>query len=489
MCLSGRVPYDTANLLPRWMYHAQEYPGGYGGAPAPAGFTWVDWVFPMFLFSMGVAFPFAQLSRLKKGARTGALILSAFIRGLLIAAFAIYFQHVQPGQIDATATVNVMRHAIGMDALAQVSDGWKYVFAFVGFLILIPIYTRFQKSGEGIAAAANRNWIIKGVGLALAALFLATLRYHEGALGTTFNIRRSNIILMVLANMAFFGTTAWLLTRASLIRRIAVLALFYPFYEAAKVPGGSLNYFTSKIWGPIDWIYSLNYLKYLFIIIPATIIGDELQSWMTTARNNASEAPKESENPFVLPVAMILVMWTLLCLHGQEIPAIILTPFALLFPLAVRKSGKQGTSLLDTLARWGSFWLAMGLLFDSLENGIRKTPSNMSYYFCSLGLSILLLLILTIVIDMWQKQRWFRPFIETGQNPMVGYMAINNVMEPVVLLFTPVLAPISALLMRMTNALVAIPYPWHLFTWAVFKTALLVAITSVLTRVKLIWRT
>jgi predicted acyltransferase len=64
MVLSGVVPY---RVLPDWMYHAQLPPPTHAFDPTLAGLTWVDLVFPMFLFAMGAAIPMALSRRLEKG--------------------------------------------------------------------------------------------------------------------------------------------------------------------------------------------------------------------------------------------------------------------------------------------------------------------------------------------------------------------------------------------------------------------------------------
>ncbi|MBV6647244.1 MAG: DUF5009 domain-containing protein, partial [Cyclobacteriaceae bacterium] len=56
MILSGVVPYTG---LPAWMYHAQLPPPDRAFDPALPGLTWVDLVFPIFIFTLGAAIPLA----------------------------------------------------------------------------------------------------------------------------------------------------------------------------------------------------------------------------------------------------------------------------------------------------------------------------------------------------------------------------------------------------------------------------------------------
>ena len=53
--------------LPAWMFHAQLPPPDYVFSPDVRGITWVDLVFPFFLFAMGAAFPLAMRKRLDTG--------------------------------------------------------------------------------------------------------------------------------------------------------------------------------------------------------------------------------------------------------------------------------------------------------------------------------------------------------------------------------------------------------------------------------------
>ena len=48
---------EAFGILPAWMYHAQEPPPTHVFNPHIYGITWVDLIFPFFLFSMGAAIP------------------------------------------------------------------------------------------------------------------------------------------------------------------------------------------------------------------------------------------------------------------------------------------------------------------------------------------------------------------------------------------------------------------------------------------------
>ena len=64
MVLSATI---VTQVLPGWMSHAQTPPPDHIFNPSLPGITWVDLVFPFFLFAMGAAFPFSIGKRAEKG--------------------------------------------------------------------------------------------------------------------------------------------------------------------------------------------------------------------------------------------------------------------------------------------------------------------------------------------------------------------------------------------------------------------------------------
>ena len=70
--------------LPAWMFHAQTPPPTYAFDPAAAGLTWVDLVFPFFLFSMGAAFPLAMRKKFENGASIGSTVLQLLKRWAIL---------------------------------------------------------------------------------------------------------------------------------------------------------------------------------------------------------------------------------------------------------------------------------------------------------------------------------------------------------------------------------------------------------------------
>lgn len=65
MVLSGTI---ASGVLPGWMYHAQMGPrSNYTFDPQLYGITWVDLVFPFFLFGHGSCYSFFRWGKDRKG--------------------------------------------------------------------------------------------------------------------------------------------------------------------------------------------------------------------------------------------------------------------------------------------------------------------------------------------------------------------------------------------------------------------------------------
>lgn len=459
MCLSGVVPFYR-DTLPAWMYHAQKPPPTHAFNPGLPGYTWVDLVFPLFLFSMGAAFPLALSRRLAKGTALWRMILGILGRGVSLAFFAVYVQNLAPYAMDSSPGVGT------------------WLVALLGFGLLFPIYARFPKSWS-----IEWQWYIR-MGGVLAALFLmSSITYPDGGRWT---VRRFDIIIMVLANMAVFGSLLWLLTRGRIYQRVIALGILYAALETYKVSCSWLNVLLAPHirigeWKlEFGWLTNFAWLKYLFIVVPGTIAGDQLLAWM---RDRGTE--KTAWCGWRLNVYAGLLFAVVVLLHvtlqGRWLVAALIGSGVILagaFWLARTEGGKT-EDFLRQLIGWGTLWLALGLLFEPVEGGVKKDPSNMSYYFVSSAMSCFLLASLTVWIDLFGLRRTFGLFISNGQNPMIAYAGIRNFLAPVVSLTGVESWAIEHVFKG----------PWPRALWGAIKTAFLGVAVSICTRLKIFWRT
>ncbi len=407
MVLSGIIPY---RVLPSWMYHAQVPPPTHTFDPSIAGITWVDLVFPFFLFALGVAIPLALGRRLASGASRGLLVKDLTARAALLLFFAVFLQHVRPGSVGGGAVYEASAPA------------WPWIVALLGFACLWGILLRLPQAWPRLL---QLGWRAGGWLGALA--LLATLRYPDGS---GFQLGRYDIIIVVLANMALVGSVVWLSTRSRPGIRYGVLAFLAAAIIAGREPGWVRPLMETSI---LEGLFRVYYLKYLFIVVPGLFVGEWLADWM---RSESTGVPEWTRPAAVLLATLGIVLQVL----------VVVGLFARLTPWVVAGSGALGIAalwltrhaasadavLVRQLWRWGLFWLLLGLVAEPFEGGIRKDHSTFSYYFVTVGLAMPLLASLMLIITRFGRKMDI--LVANGQNPMVAYVAFGNFLLPVLTL-------------------------------------------------------
>jgi predicted acyltransferase len=438
-------------ILPAWMYHAQNPPPTHAFNKAIAGLTWVDVVFPLFLFALGAAIPLALSRRLDRGWQLPKILGYILKRGLLLGAFAIILQHLRPFTINSDPT-----------------RGTWYL-AMLGFALLTLMFGQPPASWK----LGKYSAVLTAIGWLSAVLLISQLPYGDKG----FQFDRSDPILISLANMAVFGAIAWLLTRSNIFLRVGFLGILLALQFSS-----SSNGWVKELWGssPIPWLFQFYYLKYLFIVIPGTIAGDLILQW-----TQSPEDPEDIQKPRVQQrlwlIGLSMVMLCLVLLVGLQSRAVLITTLMcgaigsvtwLLFAPLQGSTGK----LIKQLYQWGLYWLALGLCFEPFQGGIHKDPSTYSYYFVTVAIALFLLIALTILIQFFHWRPWL--LIDNGQNPMIAYVAFANLLWPILQL-----TGLEDWLLEITNSPIMGAVKGLIYTLPI---ALL---TSAFTRLKLFWRT
>ncbi|GCL34684.1 hypothetical protein PA905_39100 [Planktothrix agardhii CCAP 1459/11A] len=452
MVLSGVIPFN--GTLPPWMYHAQFPPPNHQFNPKVSGLTWVDLVFPIFLFSLGIAIPLALSRRLSQGWKTFDIIIGILKRGFLLATFAIVLQHFRPTVISPETN----------------SEKWQ--LALIGFMILFLMFVQLPKF---IPKWLNLALNLMGWGAAIA--ILTQIQYPHDPKFPQFSLYRSDIILLVLTNIIVFTSLIWLFTRNHPQFRIGLLGVLFGLI-LSKSAGGWMTDILSI--SPIPWLYQFEYLKYLFIAIPGTFIGEEIINYQQV---DDQDIPK-NWNRFRLIGIMILmgliILNLLIGLQTRLLPQTTgISLILLIFGYRLVKEPNHPLEmLLYQMYQWGIYGLILGLAFEPYQGGIKKDPATMSYFFITTAIAIFLLMILTILIDGFQQKLWFQLFIDNGKNPMIGYIAFANLLWPILELkgWTP---KIEAL----TNT------PTLGFLRGLSYTIVIALFVSLCTRLKLFWKT
>jgi predicted acyltransferase len=416
MVFSSRIPFG---VLPDWIYHAQMPPPLHKFNPAIPGITWVDLVFPFFLFTMGAAIPLAIAARLAKGDSIASIVVWIFKRGLVLAFFAIYVKHIQPGVMATTAGPR------------------EWGLAILGFLLLFPMLASLPTSLSTRAVLG-----IRALGWAGA---IAVLYHFRAADGSGFSVMRSDIIIVVLANVAVSGGLIWLVTRDHIDWRLGILGFLLALRLTQSLPGWGEWFWNLS---PIPWMVKTYFHQYLFIIIPGTIVGDLLLRYRNAPHTNVTP---DARHIFIAALGVVMTLLLLVGLKTRAVgpTTITATLLCLILWQAAKSLPDAAGALLRGLIGWGIFWLLLGLAFEPYEGGIKKDRATVSYYFVTSGLAAMVLASLFVVIDMARIKRGFGLLIATGQNPLVAYAGVQSFVAPLLSL-----TGIAAWLAKFT------PTPW-----------------------------
>lgn len=403
MVLSAAIPYG---VLPSWMYHAQIPPPDHIFNPNLPGITWVDLIFPFFLFTMGAAIPLSLTNKLQKKNSIPKIVLSLLNRSLLLAAFAIYIHHINPG---------VIRN----------NPNWEtWLLSLSGFALLFPVLMRLPQNWGLL-----KIYSIRIIGFFCTAIFLIFLSLH-GQSG--FSVNQSDIIILVLANVAFFGGVIWLVSRDNILLRLAFMGLLIALRLSSTTPGWIFSIWNSS---PVPWLFEVRYLQYLFIIIPGTIVGDFIISSMNSRGIYSKQL---STNRNLVLISLILILINILVVIGLKARAVFeILPGVLLlcfFCWLLIKKSFNNENLPYKIFGWGVCWLILGFLFEPYEGGIKKDYPTLSYYFITTGLAVFVLIVFQILIEIMNKKKSFSILIECGQNPLIAYAGINNLVYPILFL-------------------------------------------------------
>ena len=437
MILCANIGYQSD--LPAWMFHGQTPPPTYAFNPDIPGITWVDLVFPFFLFTMGAAFPLAMRKRLENGASRWSVTGSLLKRWLTLTIFAIVLGNA---------------YMIGSSPRPAVVKG---IFSIVlwGVMFLSLVRVKDEKKTKLL----NNTGMLLLVAMAV----LAT-----DWLGLKLSRWNSDVIIMILANVAFFGGLIWMFTKDSLSLRWLILL----FIIALK----ALSSYTPQVvsWVPsmngIGWFFSWGYLQYLVIALAGSIAGDMLQKHSRTEHKDDIDACHIAAGIIAL-AAMLVQLWGLFTRH-------ILADFiisAVLGAAFIVLTWKR-RNIVSALGYFGFAFMLVGIIFDPIDGGITKDYCNLAYLLTTTGMTALTGTFVLALELKWNIKG--RGLSGCGQNPMLAYCVTNFFTGPILAMLG-----IGAWLDAIS---LGSPF-WGMIRGLVY-TLLMVAVTCFFTKKKLFWR-
>lgn len=399
MVLAAVIPWTAQ--FPGWMYHAQVGPPDFKFNPDNPGITWVDLVFPFFLFAMGAAFPLALRKKLEHRAY-GAIVTGLLRRGIMLLFFALALAYLTPDNLTATNWVN-------------------YLTALITFGCFFLVFMRFEGS-------KLKQYGLQVLGFAIVAILVY---YHSEVLGNNFNKSKSNIIILVLANMAVFGSICWLLTANNLLLRTVIILVFMGIWFSKDVADS----WTRAVWDfhpSIHWFYNFSFLKYLCIVLPGSVLGDLLVKNSNVANRQYTDEEKKKVQilasvGFIFLVFHVVTLYTrslMLNLSGHAL-------FGLVFYLLLKREQEGVTSFYKTLIGWAFVLVSIGLFFEPLDGGIKKDPSSFSYWFLTSGLAFVFFVVCDYLTKVFPQNVCVTSIVKNGQNPMIAYCVSAFCITPV----------------------------------------------------------
>ena len=433
MILCGNIGFGSG--LPGWMFHCQTPPPTYAFDPTNVGITWVDLVFPFFLFTMGAAFPLSMRKKLENGTSKWAITGNLFKRWLTLTIFALVLGNgYQTGQ-SARPEYQVMIYNILL---------WGVMFM-------------------SLVRTDNRH--INNAGMFLMVV-MAFIRIDY--FGVPLNRWTCNIIIMILANIAIYGGLIWMFTRNSIKMRLLVLLFIASIKALASYAPETLA------WAPrftaIGWFFNWKFMQYLFVAVAGSIAGDMLLEYSRSGQKAVIQK-KHIAAGFIAIAAVIVQLWGLYTRHvflDFTISAALGGAFVLLTI--------KDRNIMSKIGYMGFIFMLIGIALDPVDGGITKDHCNLSYLFTTSGMAAPTAAFLLMLEIKWQIKG--RGLSGSGQNPMLAYTVTSFFTGPVLTLIG-----IGAWL---DNICVGSPF-WGVTRGLVY-TLLMVAVTCFFTNKKLFWR-
>lgn len=488
---------EAFSVLPRWMYHAQVPPPDHAFNPAVFGITWVDIIFPFFLFSMGAAIPLSLGRQHDKGVGLGRLAWKTVERWMKLTFFAIFIIHAFPFMMG-----------YGQDWLNMAVPMCAFLLLC---LMLIP--NPFGLSRRGAAVLRWSAWI--------AATAVMLVQPYAG--GAPFRLTDSDCIMLILANVSLTGSLIYLLTIHRPWHRLALLPFIAAIFMSAHTDGSWPALLTHTSFA--SWLYNPAYQEYLLIIIPGTVAGEWIAQWLKGEDNaKVVDNPKVVDNSKIVDnskvvdnsscfgnskvddnsevdgnskvvdsrncpswlvalLSLAIIVTNVVLLFGRHLTSNLIATIALCALTSWLTRRNRSTDALTArfwqhLSRAGSYLLLLGLCLEAYEGGIRKDDVTLSYLFVTCGLAFFALLLLTVLCDHYRLRWLSAPLEAVGKNPMVAYVSSSMVVIPALTLtrLYPFIDALSA-------------HPLTGFLKGIILTALCMALTAWFTHKRWFWKT
>lgn len=399
MVFSAVIPFG---VLPAWMYHIQNPPPLHRLDTSISGISWVDLVFPVFIFCMGVAIPVSGRRKLEKArdsAVTYNIIVGILERFVMLWLFSYLYVF-----LDFTS-----------------ADGWLAQFTtLLGFLFLYPIFYVFPKSVD-----KDVRSIVRAGGFLLVT---GTIIFGHFRFGEVLSLYRGGIIIFLLAFLYLWGSLIWYFTRDSQRNRFLVFIAILLF--SAITMSMNLHAKLHAI-DEIRFFFNMEYIYFLLILLPATYVGDLLYKKIVYYGNYDAIELSGGNN-----VNTVLFSLLSLCTVVSYVVLLYKSLFYLNLLLAI-VSGialvwltKNRLKVYVKEMQVAAFLSLAGSVVLFLEGSISKVPCTISYCLITAAISIYLLVVADFLVFNFRNSLFARIFVGAGSNPLMSYIAFGSLVMP-----------------------------------------------------------
>ncbi len=393
MVMSANIAWSAG--LPGWMFHCQVPPPDYVFNPDIKGITWVDLVFPFFIFSMGASMPFSLGGKLRKGQSIGRISAGIIKRWLILAAFGLVLGNA--GLVSSYTDTSKVLLRLGI---------WTGMFLSLW---------RIDKP---------KGWMVNTAG---ALSTIALLLIEKRAFGVTLSAHSNDIIIMILSLLALLGGFIYLVSRDRPVVRALILLAVCALKEITW-HSDCLNW--ADFPESIKWLFSWGYAQYLVILIAGMSVGDIISR--ARERGECQFAGARRPSSIVTAIGSLaiipLILWTM---YTRDIfTGMYLTlGFGIITIILLRGDYRSPANII---VKAGYLLLALGIAFDPIDGGMTKDYCNLSYMLTTSGLACLLLYFLLWLEALLSKagKGISGGFTLTGQNPMLAYTLSGFILNP-----------------------------------------------------------
>ncbi len=379
MILSAIQPHG---VMPGWMYHVQNPPPTHDLNMSVSGIGWVDLVFPIFIFCMGAAIPFAKPT-----------VKSIFSRFAMLWLFSYLYVFINS------------------------SNSWV---TLAGFLSLFPLYMVFKTPPRLFGKELNVP-LIRCAGIILVAGTIAINHYF---FGEAINVQRRGIIIFLLAFLYLFGGLIWHYTKDNLTKRAAIFGIILAFTLVTQYKEWpTITYANPNI----RWWFNVEYFYFLLLLVPATYIGDLLYKRIQAGKAIPIEGKKGPSAALAL-LSLTLVVWMTFAFYMQLYWWNLALSGIMLY--LIYRIAKRHFPAYIPIIQMAAYLIIAGEIIEPCGGGIKKVPCTIQYCLATCGMAMMLLLVADYICHNIPGSFFVKTFQRAGKNPLMCYIAFDCFVMP-----------------------------------------------------------